>query len=161
MGPPWRVCSEDACKGGPETERRPELSGWGTDTSTGQDARRSTIASDLCLLQGSEQVQRYSRVLCYPCPLVSMLFFHFFSCSSCTLLGKCHRFCCCYFFSVLGFVCLAPDPGVVRLELTHAFPRFPKEQSPAFWCTRLESTVFSSRPLSDGVVSRARDSKTE
>lgn len=51
MGPPWRVCSEDACKGGPETERRPELSGWGTDTSTGQDARRSTIASDLCLLQ--------------------------------------------------------------------------------------------------------------
>ena len=111
--------------------------------------------------KGSEQVQRYSRVLCYPCPLVSMLLFHFFSCSSCTLLGKCHRFCCCYFFSVLGFVCLAPDPGAVRLELTHAFPRFPKEQSPAFWCTRLESTVFSSRPLSDGVVSRARDSKTE
>lgn len=108
--------------------------------------------------KGSEQVQRYSRVLCSSCLLaVSMLLFHFFSCSSCTLLEKCHRFFL-FFFPVLGFACLAPDPGVVRLELTQAFPRFSKEQSPAFWCTRVESTVFSSRPL-PGPVRQSRQGR--
>ena len=45
------MCTEDVSEGGPEAERRPEVSGWGTDISTGQDAYRGTIASDLCLLQ--------------------------------------------------------------------------------------------------------------
>lgn len=53
--------------------------------------------------KGSEQVQRYSRVLCSSCLLaVSMLLFHFFSCSSCTLLEKCHRFFLFFFFLCWG-----------------------------------------------------------